>query len=147
MRRHESYDYNARGCLTACSYDGEMHLLATVQGQSEQVIAETFTRDALNNLTVAIVYYAYAQPIRSGCPGEQTVRYEYGNLYHPTRRTHIQYDGADARRFELVYDSAGRLIFDGHRLHYQYDPLRRLRTVKVDGQSETFYHYDALNRL
>ncbi|CRL44616.1 hypothetical protein SGGMMB4_01813 [Sodalis glossinidius str. 'morsitans'] len=106
---------DARGCLTACRYDGELPLPATVQSQSEQVIAETFTWDALNNLTAAIVHYA--QPTRSGCcPAEQTVRYEYDNPDHLTRRTHIQYGGADARRLELVYDSAGRLIFDGHRL-------------------------------
>ncbi|MGL9774766.1 MAG: hypothetical protein ACR5LG_14580 [Sodalis sp. (in: enterobacteria)] len=142
---HKSYDYNVRGCLTACRYGGELPLLATVQGQSEQVIAETFTWDALNNLTAAIVHYA--QPIRSGYPGEQSVRYAYDNPDHPTRRTHIQYGGADARRLELVYDCAGRLIFDGHRLHYNYYSLGRLRTVKVDAQSETFYHYDALNRL
>ncbi|MBG6247512.1 MULTISPECIES: hypothetical protein [Enterobacterales] len=145
LRRNESYVYNARGCLTACRYAGDQPLLATVDGRFEHVIAETFAWDGLNNLTEATV--SYAQPTLSGYPSEQTIRYDYDNPDYPTLRTRIQYGGADARCVELVYDPDGRLIFDGHRLHYKYDPLGRLHSVKADGHPETIYRYDALNRL
>ncbi|WP_025244648.1 RHS repeat domain-containing protein [Candidatus Sodalis pierantonius] len=145
LRRYESFDYSARGCLTACRYAGELSLLAVVGEQFEQVIAETFTWDALNNLTEATIHYA--QPTQTGCPAEQTARYGYHHPDCPSRRTSIQYGGADARTVQLVYDPQGRLTDDGHRRRYRYDPLGRLQAVSGDGLPETFYCYDAFNRL
>ncbi|MDZ4063294.1 MAG: RHS repeat-associated core domain-containing protein, partial [Coriobacteriia bacterium] len=168
--RHTAYEYDRSGLLTSMSlpesstitygYDAAGRLASIVDTMPSGVLAFTYERDAVGNITAEnSTRYAYDELSRLVSwydPGtDATTTYAYDANYNLTSAVR---DGQTQKSFTFdaadrisspgyVYDDAGNMTAGGES-GYAYDGANRLTTVKDASTEETVatYAYDHLNR-
>lgn len=131
----EAFAYDPRNRLTEYAAAGS---LLPQDGYSQEIKAQRYAFDALNNLTrVTTTLKDDSQDVAT---------YHYDNADDPMQltsvtHTHAKYPSA----ITLSYDADGRMTRDEAGRTLSYDAAGRL--VSASGSPDSVYGYDALNRL
>lgn len=135
--REERFSYDCRNRLIRFDVTGS-HLPSESYGH--QMTGQTYTYDALNNLT------SVETDLCDGTSDHAIFMYE--NEVDPCQLTKISHTHNDFPGLvRLQYDSDGRMTHDEAGRHLYYDILGRLTAIDGNEIGNVTYEYDALNRL
>ncbi|THD57002.1 type IV secretion protein Rhs [Enterobacteriaceae bacterium ML5] len=131
----EAFTYDSRNRLTDYTAAGT---LLPQDGYMQEIKAQRFTFDVLNNLTrVTTTLKDDSQDVAT---------YHYDNADDPMQLTSVEHTHkAYPGKITLDYDADGRMTRDETGRTRSYDAAGRL--VSVSGSPDSVYGYDALNRL
>lgn len=133
----ELFDYDICGRLSNYAIDGSN---LPVDAYGNRMTLQTYSYDALNNLTVINTVLADKS--------RDIATYYYENLNDPTQLTSVRHtrQGYPAK-IELTYDMDGRMLKDERDRLLTYDALGRLISITGAGITGCNYGYDALGRM
>lgn len=140
--RTEGYTYDVRNRLTRydCQCNGSID--PVVDGYGQPITSQTFTLDALSNITKCVTV------ITGG--NTDTALYFFENPQDPTQLTRITHTFTPAYPSEisLQYDANGRMTKDEAGRLLSYDETGRLiKITDSDHNALSTYGYDAMNTL
>ena len=137
--RSETFTYDVRNRLIKYECSGSE---PTVDGYGQPVKSQTFTLDALSNITRCVTVIAGG--------GTDTATFLFTNSQDPTQLTEVKHSltACYPAHIVLQYDANGRMTRDEAGRMLSYDALGRLtRICDASNKPLSTYHYDALNKL
>lgn len=135
--REETFSYDARNRLVKWTADGSM-LPQDSYGQT--LCAQEFTWDALNNVTQVLSSLADTN--------YDLALFAYENPHDPMQLTRVTHTAAAYPPYiSLEWDACGRMVKDEQGRTRQYDVSGRLIGLFEDGETQSLWRYDGLNRL
>lgn len=132
---NEKYRYDQRNRLVNYDCQGD---LVPQDNYGNRIRQQSFSYDALSNITRVITYFSDTQDIAI-C--------HYENLDDPCQLTRITHTGKNyPPEVRLAYNANGQMTRDETGAHLEYDDMGRLAKI-VTRDGVCYYGYDALNRL